>query len=225
MQLSLTRRTLEPSSLRISAPKSSTTLRLSVILPPLHFPPLSSTATRNYTMSLRSWLSTSTVSLTSTTTLSLRPVIPTCHRPIGGGVQGLADSFMALHMPFDSQAPKELHQDLWDHLLEASNELAALDGTYEIWIVCSAGPAAVWASVEGENHQDWIEKLAFACSHAHCVNEPDIGHQRMLWALCQVFDSLLIRRLTHVNWQGNSRSSAHGFSANTSTYWYFFKWS
>ena len=32
-----------------------------------------------------------------------------CHRPIGLGVQGLADAFMALHMPFDSLEAKGLN--------------------------------------------------------------------------------------------------------------------
>jgi len=59
------------------------------------------------------------------------------HRPIGVSVQGLADTFMALHMPFDSQAAKELNikiLTIYHGALEASNELAARDGTYETWI-------------------------------------------------------------------------------------------
>ncbi|MEH0007138.1 MAG: ribonucleoside-diphosphate reductase subunit alpha [Flavobacteriales bacterium] len=57
------------------------------------------------------------------------------HRPIGLGVQGLADTFIALRMPFTSDAAKELNQDIFETLyfaaLEASMELAKADGPYE----------------------------------------------------------------------------------------------
>jgi ribonucleoside-diphosphate reductase subunit M1 len=60
------------------------------------------------------------------------------HRPIGVGVQGLADTFMALRMPFDSQAAKELNIKIFETIyhgaLEASNELAVKEGTYETWM-------------------------------------------------------------------------------------------
>ncbi|KAG2009750.1 ribonucleotide-diphosphate reductase subunit rnr1 [Coprinopsis cinerea AmutBmut pab1-1] len=59
------------------------------------------------------------------------------HRPIGIGVQGLADAFMALRMPFDSQAAKELNLQIFETIyhaaLEASSEIAARDGPYETW--------------------------------------------------------------------------------------------
>ncbi|TFK17073.1 hypothetical protein FA15DRAFT_676325 [Coprinopsis marcescibilis] len=59
------------------------------------------------------------------------------HRPIGIGVQGLADAFMALRMPFDSQAAKELNIKIFETIyhgaLEASSELAAVEGPYETW--------------------------------------------------------------------------------------------
>jgi ribonucleotide reductase alpha subunit len=45
---------------------------------------------------------------------------------------------MALRMPFDSQAAKELNIKIFETIyhgaLEASNELAAKDGTYETWM-------------------------------------------------------------------------------------------
>ncbi|KAF9553232.1 ribonucleotide reductase alpha subunit [Agrocybe pediades] len=60
------------------------------------------------------------------------------HRPIGVGVQGLADAFMALRMPFDSQAAKELNIQIFETIyhaaLEASSELAERDGPYETWM-------------------------------------------------------------------------------------------
>lgn len=59
------------------------------------------------------------------------------HRPIGVGVQGLADTFMALHMPFDSPEAKELNIQIFETIyhgaLEASSEMAERDGPYETW--------------------------------------------------------------------------------------------
>ncbi|KAK7044678.1 ribonucleoside-diphosphate reductase, partial [Favolaschia claudopus] len=57
------------------------------------------------------------------------------HRPIGVGVQGLADAFQRLRMPFDSPAAKELNQQIFETIyhgaLEASTEMAEKDGPYE----------------------------------------------------------------------------------------------
>jgi ribonucleoside-diphosphate reductase subunit M1 len=59
------------------------------------------------------------------------------HRPIGIGVQGLADAFMILRMPFDSPEAKLLNLQIFETIyhagLEASSELAARDGPYETW--------------------------------------------------------------------------------------------
>lgn len=57
------------------------------------------------------------------------------HRPIGIGVQGLADAFMAMRMPFDSpearQLNKQIHETIYHAALEVSCELAQRDGAYE----------------------------------------------------------------------------------------------
>ncbi|KAJ6412487.1 hypothetical protein OIU84_005523 [Salix udensis] len=57
------------------------------------------------------------------------------HRPIGIGVQGLADTFILLGMPFDSPEAKRLNKDIFEtiyyHALKSSSELAAKDGPYE----------------------------------------------------------------------------------------------
>lgn len=57
------------------------------------------------------------------------------HRPIGIGVQGLADTFIMLRMPFDSDEAKGLNKDIFETIyygaLTASNELAKEQGTYE----------------------------------------------------------------------------------------------
>ncbi|KAJ0458218.1 putative ribonucleoside-diphosphate reductase [Helianthus annuus] len=59
------------------------------------------------------------------------------HRPIGIGVQGLADAFILLGMPFDSPEAQQLNKDIFEtiyyHALKASTELAEKEGTYETY--------------------------------------------------------------------------------------------
>ncbi len=59
------------------------------------------------------------------------------HRPIGLGVQGLADTFIKLRLPFTSDAAKQLNQDIFETLyfaaVTASNELAKEEGTYQTY--------------------------------------------------------------------------------------------
>ena len=59
------------------------------------------------------------------------------HRPIGLGVQGLADTFMLLDLPFDSEEARKLNRDIFETLyyasLEASCDLAVRDGPYETY--------------------------------------------------------------------------------------------
>lgn len=57
------------------------------------------------------------------------------HRPIGIGVQGLADVFAVMRLSWESEAAAELNQRIFEHIyyaaVEASVELAAADGPYE----------------------------------------------------------------------------------------------
>jgi ribonucleoside-diphosphate reductase alpha chain len=57
------------------------------------------------------------------------------HRPIGLGVQGLADTFIKLRMPFTSDEAKKLNQDIFETLyyaaVTASMEEAQVDGPYQ----------------------------------------------------------------------------------------------
>jgi ribonucleoside-diphosphate reductase alpha chain len=59
------------------------------------------------------------------------------HRPVGLGVQGLADAFIKLRMPFTSDAAKALNQDIFETLyyaaLTASMEEAKVDGPYQTY--------------------------------------------------------------------------------------------
>jgi ribonucleoside-diphosphate reductase alpha chain len=59
------------------------------------------------------------------------------HRPIGLGVQGLADVFILLRMPYESDEAKELNKSIFETIyfaaLTASNYLAQQFGTYETY--------------------------------------------------------------------------------------------
>jgi ribonucleoside-diphosphate reductase alpha chain len=57
------------------------------------------------------------------------------HRPIGIGVQGLADVFILLGMPFESDKAKQLNREIFETIyfgaVTASKDLAKEQGTYE----------------------------------------------------------------------------------------------
>ena len=57
------------------------------------------------------------------------------HRPIGIGVQGLADAFMMMRLPFESEGAKTLNTEIFETLyyaaMTASKDLAKKDGPYE----------------------------------------------------------------------------------------------
>ena len=57
------------------------------------------------------------------------------HRPIGIGVQGLADAFIHLRLPFTSPEAKQLNKDIFETIyfsaVTASYDLAKIDGAYE----------------------------------------------------------------------------------------------
>lgn len=59
------------------------------------------------------------------------------HRPIGIGVQGLADAFQMMKLPFESDEARQLNKDIFETIYfgacEASMELAAEEGPYATW--------------------------------------------------------------------------------------------
>ena len=59
------------------------------------------------------------------------------HRPVGLGVQGLADTFIKLRLPFTSEEAKTLNQEIFETIyfaaLTASKELAETEGPYKTY--------------------------------------------------------------------------------------------
>jgi len=93
------------------------------------------------------------------------------HRPIGLGVQGLADAFMIMHLPFESEAAKRLNEDIFETIYfaacEASCELAERDGPYETYqgSPMSQGKLQfdLWGRTPKSGRWDWAtlrEKIA-----------------------------------------------------------------
>ncbi|XP_031501485.1 ribonucleoside-diphosphate reductase large subunit [Nymphaea colorata] len=84
------------------------------------------------------------------------------HRPIGIGVQGLADTFILLGMPFDSEEARQLNKDIFEtiyyHALKASSELSAKEGPYETYYGSPASKGIfqpdMW-EVTPSNRWDW----------------------------------------------------------------------
>merc|ERR1712161_155603 len=93
------------------------------------------------------------------------------HRPIGLGVQGLADVYMVMKLPFEGEAAKQLNIDVFETLYfaacEASCELAERDGAYETF---QGSPASkgqlqfdLWGYTPKGGRWDWTalkEKIA-----------------------------------------------------------------
>ena len=87
------------------------------------------------------------------------------HRPVGLGVQGLADVFLMLGLPFCSDEAKrhnrEIFETIYHGALEASCELAEQDGAYETF---EGSPASqgelqfdMWNVVPDSDRYDWAD--------------------------------------------------------------------
>ena len=84
------------------------------------------------------------------------------HRPIGLGVQGLADVFILCRHAFDSDEAKEINARIFETMyhaaLEASSELAEVDGSYETFEGSPTSQGVLQFDMwEGETklHYDW----------------------------------------------------------------------
>jgi ribonucleoside-diphosphate reductase alpha subunit len=85
------------------------------------------------------------------------------HRPIGLGVQGLADAFMIMRLPFESDAAKRLNEDIFETIYfaacEASCELAEELGHYETFPGSPASKGQLqfdlWGKKPKSGRWDW----------------------------------------------------------------------
>jgi len=85
------------------------------------------------------------------------------HRPIGLGVQGLADAYMMMRLPFESESARRLNTDIFETIYfaacEASCELAELQGHYESFKGSPAGKGQLqfdlWGISPTSGRWDW----------------------------------------------------------------------
>lgn len=85
------------------------------------------------------------------------------HRPIGLGIQGLADVYMMLKLPFDSEEARKINKEVFETIyfaaMEASMEQAKVDGPYETF---KGSPASkgifqfdMWGVTPDSGRWDW----------------------------------------------------------------------
>merc|ERR1712051_1152991 len=95
------------------------------------------------------------------------------HRPVGLGVQGLADTFLMMRFPFESEGARKLNKDIFETIyfaaLEMSCDLAALEGPYESF---EGSPASrgqlqfdMWNVTPGSGRWDWVALKARIVKH------------------------------------------------------------
>jgi ribonucleoside-diphosphate reductase alpha chain len=85
------------------------------------------------------------------------------HRPIGIGVQGLADTFVLMDIPFHSEEAKTVNKLIFETIyhaaLERSNELSISDGSYSSFIGSPASEGKLqfdmWSKEPTPGRYDW----------------------------------------------------------------------
>jgi ribonucleoside-diphosphate reductase alpha chain/ribonucleoside-diphosphate reductase subunit M1 len=94
------------------------------------------------------------------------------HRPIGIGVQGLADAFARMRHPFESDEAMQLNKDIFETMyfaaMEASCEVAMKDGPYETYAGCPVSKGIfqfdMWG-VTPSTRWDWAGLKAKVAQH------------------------------------------------------------
>ncbi|KAI8927993.1 ribonucleotide reductase [Entophlyctis helioformis] len=94
------------------------------------------------------------------------------HRPIGIGVQGLADAFIKMRMPFDSQEARDFNRDIFEAVyyaaLDASSEIAERDGVYSTYEGSPISKGIIqpdmWGVTVSDKH-DWPALRARIAKH------------------------------------------------------------
>lgn len=94
------------------------------------------------------------------------------HRPIGIGVQGLADTFALMRIPYESEAGRQLNRDIFEAIyfasLSASNELAIKFGAYESYQGSPMSQGKFhfdMCGVKPSNRWDWATLRANVAKH------------------------------------------------------------
>merc|ERR1719336_972638 len=95
------------------------------------------------------------------------------HRPVGLGVQGLADAFLLMRLPFESEGARKLNVDIFETIYfaacEASCDLAELEGPYESFRGSPASEGKLqfdlWKRTPSSGRWDWTGLKARIAKH------------------------------------------------------------
>merc|ERR1712039_1169578 len=95
------------------------------------------------------------------------------HRPVGLGVQGLADTFLLMRLPFESEGARKLNVDIFETIYfaacEASCDLAVLEGPYESFRGSPASKGQLqfdlWGRTPSSGRWDWTGLKARIAKH------------------------------------------------------------
>jgi ribonucleoside-diphosphate reductase alpha subunit len=95
------------------------------------------------------------------------------HRPIGIGVQGLADAFLMMKLPFESEEARRLNEDIFETIYFAACEesctLAELNGPYETYAESPASRGQLqfdlWNRTPKSDRWDWASLKARIAQH------------------------------------------------------------
>ena len=123
------------------------------------------------------------------------------HRPIGLGVQGLADAFILLRYPFESEEARALNREIFETIyyasMTASKDLAKAEGPYETYAgspvsqgifqfdMWGVTPSSRWEwdVLKEEVKTARCTQLLVAGANANSFNSSDFRKQRMFRAV------------------------------------------
>jgi ribonucleoside-diphosphate reductase subunit M1 len=168
------------------------------------------------------------------------------HRPIGLGVQGLADAFMILRMPFESDEARVLNQQIFETIyhaaVEASSEMAAESGPYETFQGSPASQGELqydmwgvtptdlwdWAAVKEKVAKHGLRNSLLVAPMPTASTSQILGFNECFEPYTRYFRLLRVRLFNNANVQAatsiraaflpaSSRSCARGYCASSST--------
>jgi len=95
------------------------------------------------------------------------------HRPVGLGVQGLADAFLMMRLPFESEKARKLNTEIFETIYyaacESSCEQAVLEGPYESFAGSPASKGQLqfdlWGKTAHSGRWDWDSLKARIVKH------------------------------------------------------------
>ena len=106
------------------------------------------------------------------------------HRPVGLGVQGLADVFALMRMPWESEKATELNQRIFEHIyyaaVESSSEIAEKEGPYSTYIGSPMSEGKFQYDMWGVTPLTDIDNTLDWASLKHMVNKNGVRNSLLM---------------------------------------------